>query len=107
MLIEKTGYLADRMSVNLELPTAEGLRKLAPNKSRHKILLPMRQIQEKMEENRQELVLYRHAPSFVPAGQSTQMIIGATPESDLQIISVAEALYKKFGLKRGFYSRWR
>ena len=104
VLIEKTGYLADRMSVNLELPTAEGLRKLAPNKSRHKILLPMRQIQEKMEENRQELVLYRHAPSFVPAGQSTQMIIGATPESDLQIISVAEALYKKFGLKRVFYS---
>lgn len=103
-LIERAGYLADRMSVNLELPTAEGLRKLAPNKSRRKILLPMRQIQVKMEENKNELALYRQAPSFVPAGQSTQMIIGATPESDFQIISVAESLYQRFGLKRVFYS---
>ncbi len=103
-LIERTGYLADRMSVNLELPTAAGLKKLAPNKSRRNILLPMRQIQEKMEENKNELVVYRHAPAFVPAGQSTQMIIGATPESDFQIISVAESLYQKFGLKRVFYS---
>ena len=104
LLIEKTGFLADRMSVNLELPTAEGLKKLAPNKSRAKILLPMRQVQEKMKENSYDLALYRQAPRFVPAGQSTQMIIGATPESDLQIISVAESLYKKFSLKRVFYS---
>ena len=104
LLIEKTGFLADRMSVNLELPTAEGLKKLAPNKSRKKILLPMRQVQEKRAENRYELALYRQAPRFVPAGQSTQMIIGATPESDYQIISVAESLYRKFELKRVFYS---
>lgn len=104
LLIEKTGFLADRMSVNLELPTAESLKKLAPNKSRAKILLPMRQVQEKMQENSYDLVRYRQAPRFVPAGQSTQMIIGATPESDFQIISVAEALYKKFSLKRVFYS---
>lgn len=103
-LIEKTGYLADRMSVNLELPTAEGLKLLAPNKSRKKILTPMRQVQLRMEENRNELTLYRNAPRFVPAGQSTQMIIGATPENDFQIVSVAEALYKRFDLKRVFYS---
>ena len=74
LLVEKTGFLADRMSVNLELPTADGLRKLAPNKSRQKILAPMRQVQEKMQENKYEVALYRHAPRFVPAGQSTQMI---------------------------------
>ena len=104
LLIEKTGFLADRMSVNLELPTAEGLKKLAPAKTREKILKPMRQVQNRMEENRQELVLYRDAPRFVPAGQSTQMIIGATPENDFQIMSVAESLYQKFDLKRVFYS---
>ncbi len=103
-LIEKTGYLADRMSVNLELPTAEGLKALAPSKSRTKILTPMRQVQIRMQENRNELALYRSAPRFVPAGQSTQMIIGATPENDYQILSVAEALYQKFDLKRVFYS---
>ncbi len=103
-LIEATGYLADRMSVNLELPTAEGLRKLAPSKSRTRILTPMRQVQNRMEENRNELALYRSAPRFVPAGQSTQMIIGATPENDYQIVSVAESLYQKFALKRVFYS---
>ncbi|MCI6004643.1 MAG: putative DNA modification/repair radical SAM protein [Blautia sp.] len=103
-LIERAGFLADRMSVNLELPTAEGLKRLAPNKSRRTILKPMKQIQVRQIENRQELALYRHAPSFVPAGQSTQMIIGATGESDYQIVSVAESLYKQFSLKRVFYS---
>lgn len=103
-LIEKTGYLADRMSVNLELPTAEGLKKLAPHKTRKTILAPMRQIQTRMAENKNELTVYRKAPRFVPAGQSTQMIIGATPENDLQIVSVAESLYQNFDLKRVFYS---
>ncbi len=103
-LIRKTGYLADRMSVNMELPTAESLRLLAPHKTRKSILMPMRLVQNKMEENKEELVLYRNAPRFVPAGQSTQMIIGATPESDYQILNVAESLYQKFGLKRVFYS---
>ena len=103
-LLERLGFLADRMSVNLELPTAEGLRLLAPHKTRERILAPMRLVQNKMEENRQEIQLYRNAQRFVPAGQSTQMIIGATPETDFQIIHVAEALYKKFGLKRVFYS---
>lgn len=103
-LLQMTGFLADRMSINLELPTAEGLRMLAPHKSRKSILSPMRYIQNMRETNRQELTAYRHVPSFVPAGQSTQMIIGATPESDYQIIRVAETLYKKFDLKRVFYS---
>lgn len=103
-LIQRTGFLADRMSVNLELPTAEGLKKLDPHKNRKNILAPMRLVQSKMAENQNEVAVYRNAPRFVPAGQSTQMIIGATPETDFQIINVAESLYKKFELKRVFYS---
>ncbi len=103
-LIEKTGFLADRMSVNLELPTADSLKKLAPYKSRNTILKPMRQIQNGITEHKHELMIYENTPAFVPAGQSTQMIIGATPENDFQVMSVAEGLYKKFGLKRVFYS---
>ena len=103
-LIRMTGFLADRMSVNMELPTAESLRLLAPHKSRKNILAPMRFVQEKMKENRQELMLYQSAPRFVPAGQSTQMIIGATPETDYQILRVTEDLYKKFDLKRVYFS---
>ena len=94
ILIQKVGFLADRMSVNLELPTAESLRLLAPHKSRKNILAPMRLVQEKSKENRQELTLYKSAPRFVPAGQSTQMIIGASPETDYQILRVAESLYQ-------------
>lgn len=104
VLVEKTGFLADRMSINLELPTADGLKKLAPYKSRNTILKPMRQIQNGISANKQELMVYHKTPAFVPAGQSTQMIIGATPENDFQIMSVAEGLYKKFDLKRVFYS---
>ena len=104
ILIQKVGFLADRMSVNLESPTAESFRLLAPHKSRKNILAPMRLVQEKSKENRQELTLYKSAPRFVPAGQSTQMIIGASPETDYQILRVAESLYQKFGLKRVFYS---
>lgn len=103
-LVERLGHLVDRMSVNLELPTAEGLRKLAPNKSRRTILRPMKQIQLRREANKEELTFYRKAPKFVPAGQSTQMIVGATGETDLQIVSVAETLYQQFDLKRVFYS---
>lgn len=104
MLIQRVGYLADRMSVNLELPTAEGLQRLAPNKHRKTILGPMRQIQEGIASSRNEVAIYRNAVPFVPAGQSSQVIVGATPESDYQIMSVAEGLYQKFGLKRVFYS---
>lgn len=104
VLIQKAGFLADRISVNLELPTAESLRKLAPNKHRKNILGPMKQIQNGIAQNRNEIVLYEHAPRFCEAGQSTQMIVGATPESDYQIMAVAESLYQKFSLKRVYYS---
>lgn len=103
-IIRQTGFQADRMSINLELPTAEGLKTLAPNKHRKTILTPMRQIQNGIQENRNDIVLYRNAPRFVAGGQSTQMIIGATPETDYQILNVAEGLYRKFDLKRVFYS---
>lgn len=105
VLIEKTGFLADRMSVNLELPTSEGLKRLAPGKTRENILKPMRQIQTGIAVGKQEISVYRgHGRQFVPAGQSTQMIVGATPENDWQMVTVAEALYKNYGLKRVFYS---
>ena len=103
-LIQRAGFLADRMSVNLELATAEGLRTLAPHKTRDKILKPMRLVQNGRRQNAYELKVYHHAPSFVPAGHSTQMIVGATPETDYQMLHVAETLYQRFDLKRVFYS---
>lgn len=104
VLIEKVGFLADRMSINLELPTSEGLKKLAPGKTRSKILAPMRQIQKGIHIRKNELMPYRRNSDFVPAGQSTQMIVGATPENDFQMVSVAQALYQNYDLKRVFYS---
>ena len=74
------------------------------HKTRRTILQPMRQIQARSAENREEIALYRHAPRFVPAGQSTQMIVGAMGESDYQLIRTAESLYRNFSLKRVFYS---
>lgn len=106
LLLQRIGYLADRMSVNLELPTAEGLQRLAPNKHRKNILAPMRQLQQGIVQAKNELALYKNAPQFVPGGQSTQMIVGATPESDYQIMLVAQGLYQKFSLKRVYYSAY-
>lgn len=106
MLIQKIGFLADRMSVNLELPTADGLKKLAPNKHRKNILAPMRQIQQGIQQSKNEVILYKNAPEFVPGGQSTQMIIGATPESDYQLMMVTQSLYENFALKRVYYSAY-
>ena len=139
-VIEEAGWYVDRMSINLELPTADGLKSLAPNKTRKTILTPMRQIQTGITNNKLLLsdsrssyravdritgttdifsappdiitdklpTVNRHRPAwakeFVPAGQSTQMIIGATPENDYQIVTVAEALYNNYALKRVFYS---
>ncbi len=149
-LIQKTGYLADRMSVNIELPTKEGLQTLAPGKTHDKILKPMSQIQQSIVNSRLALgkssSFERHhgnrylpnsiftgskqqqikthtnpltvqvasqlpahsssAPSFVPAGQSTQMIIGATPENDYELLKVTQTLYQKFDLKRVFFSAY-
>lgn len=105
-LIQSTGFLVDRMSVNLELPTADGLKLLAPNKNRKNILEPIRMIQGKINENKNELAIYGNVPKFVPGGQSTQMIVGATPENDFELVTVAEALYKNFQMKRVFYSAY-
>ena len=105
-LIEQLGLLADRMSVNIELPSSDSLRLLAPDKSRAAVLGPMGAIQSGIRQNSEELVKYRGAPRFVPAGQSTQMIVGATPESDLKIISLSERLYGKYRLKRVYYSAY-
>ena len=105
-LLTALGLLTDRMSVNLELPSNESLRLLAPEKSREGILTPMRKIKAGIRENRTDLVKYRHTPRFVPAGQSTQMIIGASPETDYHIINLSAALYKKYELKRVFYTAY-
>ncbi len=103
-LIAKTGLLADRMSCNIELPSETSLRQLAPNKTKKAVLAPMAQIADSIAQNKQELMLYRRTPKFVPAGQSTQMIIGATPDTDHQILRLTESLYQKYSLKRVFYS---
>lgn len=106
LLVEKLGHLADRLSVNIELPSQKSLNLLAPQKSKDAILRPMKQISTTIGENRRELTLYRHATQFAPAGQSTQMIIGASKESDYQILSLTAGLYKKFSLKRVFFSAY-
>ncbi len=105
-LIYALGLLADRMSANIELPSEESLKLLAPQKSREKVLMPIRAIQAGIRENKNELTLYKHAPRFVPAGQSTQMIVGATGDSDYQIIRLTEGLYNKFNLKRVYFSAY-
>ncbi len=106
LLIRRIGLLADRMSVNIELPSQKSLQLLAPDKSKEKILNPMRTIQRSITESRTELVRYKSAPRFAPAGQSTQMIVGASPETDYQILTLAAALYRGYGLKRVFYSAY-
>ncbi|MBC7958619.1 MAG: putative DNA modification/repair radical SAM protein, partial [Vallitaleaceae bacterium] len=105
-LIRQAGELADRMSVNVELPTEESLKLLAPQKSPKKLFLPMAQIKQGIDGVLEERGRYRYAPKFVPAGQSTQMIIGATPDSDRSILTAAEHLYKTFSLKRVYYSAY-
>ncbi len=105
-LVHRLGLLADRLSINVELPSEQSLRQLAPHKKREAIFSPMKQICMEAEQNRQELVVYRKVPQFAPAGQATQMIIGASPETDYQIITLAEAMYGKYALKRVFYSAY-
>ena len=105
-LTHALGLYADRMSVNIELPSQKSLALLAPQKSKEKILAPMGLIRDGIRENAADLVKYRAAPKFVPAGQSTQMIIGATPETDRQILALTEGLYRKYQLKRVFFSAY-
>ena len=105
-LVEALGLLADRMSVNIELPSQQSLRLLAPQKDRDGILKPMGQISQGIAERKSDLVRYSRARRFVPAGQSTQMIIGATPDTDYQILGLTAGLYKKYALKRVFFSAY-
>jgi len=106
-LLRMTGLLADRMSVNIELPSEESLKTLAPDKSKNSILEPMSYIKNGITQSKNEVALYKHAPQFVPAGQSTQMIVGATPETDKKIVDLAAGLYKKYRLRRVFYSAYQ
>ena len=105
-LIERLGLLADRMSVNIELPSSASLKTFAPQKTKENILSPMKQIKNSIIQSKHELTVYRHAPTFAPSGQSTQMIIGASPESDKSILTLSENLYDKFKLKRVFFSAY-
>ena len=103
-LIRQAGLFTDRLSVNIELPTEVSLRRLAPQKSKDDILRPMGGIADGIRENRAERKASRRAPLFVPAGQSTQLIVGASPEDDRQILSLSSGLYRRYGLKRVYYS---
>jgi len=103
-LIREAGYYADRMSVNIEFPSESGLKLLAPQKTRESILKPMAYLGKAIPALKHERQKSSRAPDFVPAGQSTQMMVGATPESDLQIVRLTENLYSKFSLKRVYFS---
>ena len=103
-LIHEAGIWADRLSVNMEIPTEQNLQKLAPEKNHKGILSPMSQINNEILANREERKKYRKVPQFVPAGQSTQLIVGASPESDRQIILLSSQLYKTQNLKRVYFS---
>jgi putative DNA modification/repair radical SAM protein len=105
-LIKEAGSYVDRMSVNIELPTSEGLRLLAPQKKKEEILGPMNFISRSISENTDDRKVFRSAPGFVPAGQSTQLIVGATPDNDLRILKLSEGLYRRYSLKRVFYSAY-
>ena len=103
LLIQKLGELVDRFSVNIELPSEKSLSLLAPDKEKQTILTPMSQIRSAIQASKEERKKFHHAPSFAPAGQSTQMIVGATNESDYQIIRLTSSLYRKYQLKRVFF----
>lgn len=103
-LMNEAALYADRLSVNLEIPTESGLKLLAPDKNREDMLQPMRIVQKGIQQYKDEKKIIRSTPKFAPAGQSTQMIVGATNENDLQIIKVADHFYKNYGMKRVYYS---
>lgn len=105
-LIQQAGLHVDRMSVNIELPSEDSLKLLAPDKHKSQILKPMKFIGNNIIANREDRKTSKYAPLFVPGGQSTQLIIGATPETDLKILTLSENLYDKFKLKRVYYSAY-
>lgn len=103
-LLNEAGLYADRLSVNLELPTESGLKLLAPDKKREDMIQPMNHLKNGIQQYKEEKKIFRKVPKFAPGGQSTQMIIGAAQENDLQIIKVADYFYKNFNMKRVYYS---
>lgn len=103
-LVYQAGLYADRLSVNLEIATEANLKYLAPDKDHQSIYLPMRHIQQHLLENKEERKKFRHAPKFAAAGQSTQIIVGATNENDKQILELSAKLYKRPSMKRVYYS---
>ncbi|MTI80384.1 MAG: putative DNA modification/repair radical SAM protein [Firmicutes bacterium] len=105
-LISEAGMHVDRMSVNIELPSEKGLKLLAPRKKKEQILGSMGNISSNIVQFKEERKVFKHTPSFVPAGQSTQLIVGATPDNDKNIITLSENLYRSFSLKRVYYSAY-
>lgn len=103
-LVHQAGLYADRLSVNLEIPTEANLKRLAPEKDHRSVYLPMQYIQQGVTESIEERKRYRYAPRFAPGGQSTQMIVGATSETDKDILNVSAALYQRPTMKRVYYS---
>ena len=103
-LLQEAGRYADRMSINIEIPKEESLKALAPEKNHKSIFLPMSQIQQGVLENKEDRRKFRHAPRFVPAGQSTQMIVGATKETDLDILKMSNTMYQQPTMRRVYYS---
>lgn len=105
-LIKEAGLYADRMSVNIELPSSQGLKLLAPQKSKESILKPMSLINKEISTSLDNHKIFKKAPLFVPGGQSTQLIVGATADTDYNILKLSEGLYNKFSLKRVYYSAY-
>ncbi|MFT4061056.1 MAG: putative DNA modification/repair radical SAM protein [Edaphocola sp.] len=103
-LIKEAGLYVDRMSINLEMPTEAGLKMVAPDKNHESVKKPLALVRDKIQEIKSESGLIKHVPQFVPAGQSTQMVIGATPENDWEIMNVAKTFYRDYKLKRVYYS---
>lgn len=103
-LMKEAGLYADRLSINIEIPTEKGLKLLAPDKSHAEMIKPMGLVKNELALYKEEKKIFRKVPKFAPAGQSTQMIVGATNETDLKIIKVADHFYQNFNLKRVYYS---
>lgn len=103
-LLKEAGLYVDRMSVNLEIPTEAGLKLVAPEKDHQSVIEPLRIVKNEIKSIEQDKKTFKKVPLFVPAGQSTQMVIGATPENDFQVMETAQKFYKTFNLKRVYYS---
>ena len=103
-IIKEAGLWADRLSINVEMPTEKSLALLAPDKKRIDMITPMKVVKSLIIQNKEERKIFKKAPIFAPAGQSTQMVIGATPETDLEILYLANGFYKSMNMRRVYYS---